>query len=207
MKIALAPTALILTAATMLAAPAAALAQSYANSYDRHDERPAYDHRVDNRTDNRAGPDVRTDGRADIRPGSQAYGLRGALIDTRAGYTDRPYAYTGRDGRFRDRFGVGVVSTGPIYAGSYEGGYADAGYVDGAPTYGYDGGQSVAYQASSPYIAGSYAAALERGYHGGDAQVYESTTSYTSESYVASSGGTCGQWTWDPAVGRYVWAC
>ena len=212
--------ALALTAATILAAPAAAFAQSYANSYDRHDERPAYDHRVDNgqaydhRIDNRpglaGGPAIRAEGRADVGVslGSQAYGRRGALIDTRAGYADRPYAYTGRDERFRDRFGVGVISTGPIYAGSYDNGYADAGYVDGAPAYGYDSGQSVAYDTGSPYIAGSYAAALERGYQGGATSVYQDTTStYTSESYVVSSGGTCGQWTWDPAVGRYVWAC
>ena len=210
--------ALALTAATVLVTPAAALAQSYANNYDRRDERPAYDHRVDHRTDNRSdnrerlagGPAIRAEGRIDAGLGSQAYGRRGALIDTRAGYADRPYAYTARDERFRDRFGVGVVSTGPTYASGYDNGYADAGYVDGAPAYGYD--QSVAYGASSPFIAGSYAAALERGYQGGaqtydSGPAYETTASYTSQSYVASSGGTCGQWTWDPAVGRYVWAC
>ena len=218
---------LVLAAASVAAAPAAAFAETHGRPAveRRAESHPAYGNRA-------------FESHALVRPalvgGGRAAAFdarRGALIDNRAGYADRPYAYTGQYGRYRDRFGIGFVSAGPAYAGGYYGdydnGYPDAGYYNAGVsdtgyadtgyynTGGYDGGQGYAYdEGASPYIAGSYAAALEQGYGGGgqpyqqaypSGSVYESVTTSYSASGFPAPGATCGQWAWDQSASRYSW--
>jgi hypothetical protein len=106
---------------------------------------------------------------------------------------DRPDARYS-DARSHDRlFGLGVAAPDPVAADSEDG------YATGP----------------SPYVARSYTAALEQGYdtgaqvHEGAAPVHDdAATGYAARYEAGAAGGqACGQWAWEPVMGRYAGPC
>lgn len=205
-------TTVLLLAAAVLASPTAGLGQTYARHAYSAPAR-SYSGQAYGGRPQPAGGGYGRNGRVGVFTGANvggrayasAYGGQGAYRTGgayRAGNVDRRYGGRGGYDRYGGGFGVGVLSTIP---------WSDGGYY-AQPAYAYDDSYD---QGVSPYVDDSYAAALQQGYdtgaqaYGQAPPAYDDAASGYSNGYVggASGGQACGQWTWEPVIGRYVWAC